>query len=610
MSKEIIRPDQFCKAKPVEDDESLQLNEDQLQAIADLYQEASNLHKQGKLLVGKVISSGSDGVHVNIQYKSDGFIPKYEFLDYELKEMVPGHEIEVILDELEDADGNVVLSYKKAKILKTWDKIMQLYEEDKPVEGVVTHKVKGGLSVDIGTPAFLPGSQIDLQKVTDFDQYVGLNVTASIIKINKRRGNVIISRRKFLNEQRDDARKQIMESIKSDAVIQGQVKNITNYGAFIDIGGVDGLLHITDISWGRIAHPSEVMQIGDDITVKVLSFDKDHEKISLGMKQLTPNPWENLPEAIDVGSKINGRVSSITDYGLFLEIEKGVEGLVHISEISWVDKIADLNQRFKVGDDVEALVISLDKQNKRMSLSIKRLDKNPWESIGGKLTVDQKIKGTVSNITNFGIFVQLEPGIDGLVHISDISWTEHIEHPSHHYNKGQEVEAIVLAVDQDNKKISLGIKQLQQNPWESIEDEYPVGKIVDGVVSKITNFGVFIKLPTGIEGLAKLADQDKVSALKIGEERQFRVIRVSGEDRKLGLSPDLDGPIKQEQKDDRPPRRSQKQTPKYEPYSQEDAYVAPKGKAKSQLQLELEKHAARKQKHDGGSKSKNDRGDE
>jgi small subunit ribosomal protein S1 len=294
----------------------------------------------------------------------------------------------------------------------------------------VTHKVKGGLSVDIGIPAFLPGSQIDLQRVTDFDQYVGQTVTANIIKVNKKRGNVIISRRKFMHEQRADSRKKILEKLNVGETIQGIVKNITNYGAFIDIGGVDGLLHITDMTWGRIAHPSELLRLGETITVKVLSFDKDNEKISLGLKQLTGNPWSQLAATITVGSKIKGSISSITDYGLFVEVEKGVEGLVHISEISWTDRISNLADKYKVGQEIEALVVSLDKDNRRMSLSVKQLEKNPWDAIKEQFNIGDKVKGIISNITDFGIFVQLLPGVDGLVHISDLSWTEHIDHPA------------------------------------------------------------------------------------------------------------------------------------------------------------------------------------
>ena len=441
MSKECIRPEQFARVNNHTQitDENLTLSKEQLDELSVLYEGIFDRFVPGKLIVGTIARIDQDGILVNIDYKSDGLVPRYEFGPHELEKFKVGDDIEVILDELEDVQGNVILSYEKAKAMRAWDEITKLHEEGKPVDGTVTHKVKGGLNVDIGIPAFLPGSQIDLQRVSDFDQYVGQTITANIIKLNKKRGNVIISRRKFLSEQRSESRKKVLDTLSEGQVIQGIVKNITNYGVFIDIGGVDGLLHITDMTWGRISHPNELVKLGDSITVKVLSFDKDNEKISLGLKQLEENPWQKIAEVYKVGDRIKGTISSITDYGLFVEIAKGVEGLVHISEISWTNRINDLAHKFKVGQTIEVLVVSLDVENRRMSLSIKQLAKNPWESVAEQFTVGQKIKGTISNITDFGIFVQLLPGIDGLVHISDLSWTEHIEHPADRYKKGDEV---------------------------------------------------------------------------------------------------------------------------------------------------------------------------
>ncbi|MCX5922344.1 MAG: 30S ribosomal protein S1 [Candidatus Dependentiae bacterium] len=631
MSKELIRPNQFCNVKgtALHDDAVLNLNEAQLAELKAIYEGTIGSFQPGKIVKGTVVRIDSDGVLVDISYKSDGLIPRFEFSEHELKKFTPGSDIEVILDQLENNDGNVILSYEKAKAMRAWDEITKLFEENKPVEGAVTHKVKGGLSVDIGIPAFLPGSQIDLQRVTDFDRYVGQVIQASIIKINKKRGNVIISRRKYLNEQRSEVRKKILDTLATDQVIRGTVKNITNYGVFIDIGGVDGLLHITDMTWGRIAHPSELVKIGDTISVKVLSFDKDNEKISLGLKQLSDNPWEKVTEGLTVGSKIKGKISSITDYGLFVEIQKGVEGLVHISEISWTDRINDLASKYKVGQEIEVLVVSLDKENRRMSLSIKQLDKNPWESVAEQFQVGQKITGTISNITDFGVFVQLMPGIDGLVHISDLSWTEHINHPGDIYRKGQEVQATILSVDKDSKKISLGIKQLTQDPWEDIEQQYPAGTIVEGTVSKITNFGAFIKLPVGIEGLvhiSELSDQqvEKVEdVLKIGQKAQFRVLNVSKQDRKLGLSLKLTPTVKEEraprpaatteqegETTTAPRREQQPRAPKKErrqeassftPQPQQQQQSSTASKSKSQFQLALEEHAARKEDKDSSA---------
>lgn len=599
MSKEVIKSTQFAHVNKDWSDETLQLNPEQSQELNALYAGIVDRFKPGKIVVGKVIAIDSNGVLVDIGYKSYGLIPFYEFSDHELKKLTVGSEIEVILDELENVAGNLSLSYEKAKALRAWDHITKLFEENKPVDGIVTHKVRGGLSVDIGIPAFLPGSQVDIQRVTDFDHYVGQTITAYIIKINQKRGNVIISRRKFLNDQRQESRKKVLEGLKENSVIQGIVKNITNYGVFIDIGGVDGLLHITDMTWGRITHPSELLRIGDKVTVKVLSFDKDNEKISLGMKQLTDNPWATVSDDVKIGAQIKGKISSITDYGLFVEIQKGVEGLVHISEVSWTDRIHDLHKHFKVGDLIDVLIVSLDKENRRMSLSIKQLQKNPWQAIGEQFKVGQKIKGQISNITDFGIFVQLLPGIDGLVHISDLSWTEHITHPADIYKKSQEVEAIVLSVDEANKRIALGIKQIQPNPWELIEQEYPVGKIIEGEVSKITNFGAFIKLPIGIEGLVHISELAKNNVdnvndiLKVGQKYQFRVIKVSKEEHKLGLSLKLtdDEEVKEKKTVKKEAAPFQERPARKEKRS--DQQQQPVNKQKSMLQIELEKHAAR-----------------
>lgn len=531
--------------------------------LDSLYEDISNKFKVGSLIIGNIITKDNSGVFVNIGYKSDGFIPNFEFSTFEYKKIEPGTEIEVVLDRIEDENGWVVLSYQKAKSLRAWDKISELAEKDEPVRGVVTNKVKGGLSVDVGIPAFLPGSQVDTQRVADFDQYVGQEVICKILKINKKRGNVIISRRKYLEEQRAEDRKQALDVISDNQILPGIVKNITSYGVFVDVGGIDGLLHITDMSWGRIAHPSEMVKIGDTITVKVISFDKQHEKISLGIKQLTPNPWEKIEEKYPVGQKIKGRISSITDYGLFVEAEKGIEGLVHISEVSWTERITNLHKHFKINDEIEVAVVAVDKDNRRMSLSIKQLEEDPWEKVAKQFKIGDTIKGKITNITDFGLFVQLLDGVDGLVHISDLSWTEHVTHPSDKYKKGDEVEATILSLDPNNKKVSLGIKQLDKDPWENIETDYPVGSIIEGTISKITNFGAFVRLTTGIEGLVHVSELSNKNVekvediLKIGQIEKFKVIKVSKKDRKLGLSlktlqekPKEEGPIatKQEKK--------------------------------------------------------------
>jgi small subunit ribosomal protein S1 len=597
MSKEVLRPSQFRAATFIPEDQALQLSEAQKQDLAALYEGTLSTFKPESIIEGTVLNVGPDGVLVDIHYKSDGLIPLYEFNEQELKKLKPGSTIKVVIDELENLQGTVTLSYEKAKAAGAWDAIMKLYEAGKPVEGVVTHKVKGGLNVDIGIPAFLPGSQVDVQRVGDFDQFVGQTINAYVIKINQKRGNVIISRRKFLNEQRSESRKQILDAISEGQVIQGTIKNITNYGVFVDIGGVDGLLHITDMTWGRISHPSEIVKIGDVITVKVLSFDKVNEKISLGMKQLSENPWEALPESVQVGTMVKGKISSITDYGLFVEVAKGVEGLIHISEISWTDRINDLQKHYKVGQEIEAMVVSLDKENRRMSLSIKQLSKNPWDEIAEKFAIGQKITGKITNITDFGVFVQLIPGVDGLVHISDLSWTEHIKHPSDLFKKGDEVTAVITDINKDKKKISLSIKQLEENPWENLEQKYPIGSTVEGEISKITDFGAFVKLASGIEGLVHISEisAEQVAKIedivKVGEKREFRVIKVNQEEHKLGLSLKPEGSSAAPRKAKTTAKSEKTEKPRRERPERETS-TRSASKVKSQLQLELEKYAS------------------
>ncbi|MFA5306629.1 MAG: 30S ribosomal protein S1 [Candidatus Babeliales bacterium] len=588
-------------------DEELQLTEEERAELTKLYDGYAAKFQTGKIIKGRVLAKENNGILVSIDYKSDSLIPAFEFSDFELKKIEPNQEIDVILDRLEDENGVVVLSYQKAKALKAWEKIAELATADEPVRGIVTHKVKGGLSVDVGIPAFLPGSQVDTQRVMNFDQFVGQEVICKILKVNRKRGNVIISRRKYLEEQRAEDKKKALETIQEGQVIQGIVKNITSYGVFVDVGGIDGLLHITDMSWGRIAHPSELVKIGETITVKIISFDKKNEKISLGMKQLTPNPWENVDQKYPVGSHVKGRISSITDYGLFVEVEKGVEGLVHISEVSWTERISNLSKYFTVGSTVEAYVVALDKDNRRMSLSVKQLSEDPWKTVAEKFKIGDKIQGKITNITDFGLFVQLIEGVDGLVHISDISWTDHVGHPGDRYKKGDTVEAVILSLDPENRKISLGIKQLEKDPWTTVATEYKIGDIVEGSISKITNFGAFVKLASGIEGLvhiSELSDAEVAKVddiLKVGQVSKFRVIKVSPEERKLGLSlralkekPASDfakaSTDKEEQSAEKPARSEKARA------SEKAAAEQPKPKQreiKSALQQALEEHAAR-----------------
>ena len=600
MSKEFIKPKQFAKSSVIVADQQFTLSAEQLQDMQELYEGTVGRFSTGQLITGRILEVDASGVLIDIDYKSNGFVPSYEFPEHELKALKVGADIEVMIDEIENINGDVVLSYEQAKAVKAWDRIAKLQEAGQPVEGMVLHKVKGGLSVDVGIPAFLPGSQVDLHRVTDFDQYVGQMVTAEIIKINKKRGNIIISRRKFLAERRDESRKVVLGNLEVGKIIQGVVKNITNYGVFIDVGGVDGLLHITDMTWGRISHPSEIVRIGETISVKVLSIDKENFKVSLGMKQMDKNPWQGLDASVQIGSRVKGKVASITDYGVFVEVQKGVEGLIHISEISWTDRISNLQDRFAVGQEIEALVVSLDVDNRRMSLSIKQLEKNPWTAVSEDFKAGQTIKGVISNVTDFGIFVQLMPGVDGLVHVSDLSWTEHIEHPGDLYKRGDKIEAVILSIDEDSKKVALGIKQLKQDPWKTVETDFPVNSIVKGMVTKITNYGAFVKLSTGIEGLiynSELLEQ-KEDAVKQGQERELRVINASAEERKLGLSIALEP--KAEKKEAAPVvaapvaavKKKAASTTTAKNQVEKPKKEAVESKAKSAFQLELERHMA------------------
>lgn len=586
MAKERIKPSQFAQATLIAQDNFVPTAE-QIKSMEELFAGEESKYRTGQLVQGKVLSVDSDGVVVDISYKSNGVIPLYEFSENEIKEVKAGSDLEVIIDDLENVYGDVVLSYENAKAMRAWDRVTKLFEDGEPVEGVVTHKVKGGLSVDVGVPAFLPGSQVDLYRVTDFDSFVGQTITADIIKLNKRRGNIIISRRKHLSERRDESRKQILDTLEVDKVLQGVVKNITNYGVFIDVGGVDGLLHITDMTWGRISHPSEIVKIGETVTVRVLSVDKDNNKISLGMKQLGDNPWQGVEDEIKVGSTVSGKIASIADYGLFVEIRKGVEGLVHISEISWTDRISDLKNRYSVGQDIEVLVVSLDVANRRMSLSVKQLNKDPWSTIKETYKESDTIKGKITNIADFGVFVQIIPGVDGLVHVSDVSWTEHIAHPSDLYKVGDEVEASILSLNEDSKKIALSIKHLTQDPWKTIEQEYPVGSKVEGTITKIGGHGAFVKLPNKIEGLVYNSDIEAYQGepLKIGDTKELRVVNINAAERKMGLSLRTEQPARDEspaprKKAARSEAKSAKRTSSEEP------------KMKSALQMELERHAA------------------
>ena len=509
----------------------------------ELYEESFRTVQEGEVVRGEIVQIDKEYVLVDIGYKSEGQIPIHEFQDENGNITAKvGQKVDVLLERKEDDEGIIILSKEKAAKIKVWDKIKEVYERDGTIKGTIVARVKGGLSVDVGLPAFLPGSQVDLRPVRDMDALVGTEHEFKIVKYNKRRGNIVVSRRAILEAERQALREKTLQILKDGAVLEGTVKNVTDYGVFVDLGGIDGLVHITDLSWGRVGHPSQLYQIGDKITVKVLHFDREKERVSLGVKQLTPDPWLNADEKYPIGTKITGRVVSLTDYGAFVEVEPGIEGLIHISEMSWTRKIRHPSQLLKVGDTVEAMVLNIDVEKKRISLGLKQVEPNPWDVVAEKYPVGTTIEGKIKNITDFGIFIGIDEGIDGLVHISDISWTKRIKHPSEIYKKGQEVQAVVLKIDKENERFSLGIKQLTPDPWKEIPNKYKPGTRVTGTVTNITDFGIFLELEEGIEGLIHVSEipKDKrgstISKFQIDDVIQAQVISVSPEEKKIALS--------------------------------------------------------------------------
>jgi small subunit ribosomal protein S1 len=512
-------------------------------SFAELFSQGANAIKEGEIAKGKVLSIDDDYVQVDVGFKSEGLVQAWEFMDEDGTMLVAvGDTVEVLVEESEDEEGRVVLSKEKAERLKVWDEISNAFENDQPCEGTIVARVKGGLSVDIGVKAFLPGSQVDLRPVRNLEGMIGTKASFKIIKFNKRRGNIVLSRRALLETERRKLREATLSALAPGQILDGVIKNLTDYGAFIDLGGIDGLLHITDMSWGRINHPSELFSVGDEIKVKVLKFDPESERVSLGLKQIQPDPWVDAALRYPLGKRLKGRVVSLTDYGAFVELEAGIEGLVHVSEMSWTKRIKHPSKVVSVGDDVEALVLDVDERDRKISLGMKQIEDNPWTVIEEQYPVGSKVSGTVRNITNFGIFVGLDEGIDGLVHVSDISWTEQIKHPSEKFQKGDEVEAIVLKIDKQSEKFSLGIKQLQPNPWDDIQKKYSIGSEVTGPVSNVTDFGVFVKLEEGIEGLVYSSElaQERVEkpeeVFTAGQDVTALVVKVDPAEQKISLS--------------------------------------------------------------------------
>tara|TARA_B100000749_G_C18450136_1_gene476093 strand:- start:54335 stop:56152 length:1818 start_codon:yes stop_codon:yes gene_type:complete len=518
------------------------------ESFADLYEDSlrNRDFKIGDVVTGKVVSVLDDHVLVDIAYKSEGLIPKSEFRLVDGETEIPiGTDVEVYIDKIEDQNGMVVLSKDKADMLRAWNDISRAAENEEVIEGTIISKVKGGLSVDIGVKAFLPGSQIDLRPVRNMDTFIGKKYKFKVIKFNKKRGNIVLSRRVLLEEERESLRTQTMDTMKEGSMVKGIVKNITDYGAFIDLGGMDGLLHITDMSWGRVKHPSEILNVGDEIDVKVLKFDDQKERVSLGLKQLSDDPWSKVTADYPIGKKLSGQVVSLADYGAFIELGEGIEGLIHVSEMSWTKRVKHPSQMVNVGDTVDVVVLEVDTENRRISLGMKQLEENPWVELKTTYAPGTIIEGEVKSVTDFGVFVGIEDGIDGLVHISDISWTKRINHPSEIYNKGDKLRAVVLGVDIENERFSLGVKQLEKDPWDVVEDTYGIGTQHEVKVVKTADFGVFVELSEHIEGLIHISEltgkriEKPEEVVTVGETIKAEVITIDKDSRKIGLSAKL-----------------------------------------------------------------------
>lgn len=508
--------------------------------LEKLYENSLKEFNEGSIIEGTIVYIRPNDIMVDVGYKSEGVIPKSEFKKD--TEFQIGDKIEVLLERLEDDNGMVVLSKQRAELQKNWEKILSDYNEGDLIEGVVEGRVKGGMLVDVGVEAFLPGSQIDLSPVKNPDDFIGEVIQVKIIKINLERRNIVVSRRELLEEQRREQKQQLLTEIKIGQVRMGKVKNITDFGAFIDLNGMDGLLHITDMSWGRINHPSELVNIGDELEVTILDVDYEKERVSLGIKQQSDNPWQEIEAKFPTGHRVHGKVVNLMPYGAFIELEPGVEGLVHVSELSWTKRIARASDVLNLGDEVDAIVLSVNKEEKKISLGVRQIEDNPWENFANGHPIGSQVSGTVRNFTNYGAFLELEEGVDGMIHVSDMSWTRKINHPSEMLEKGQQVEAVVLEVDPSNQRISLGLKQAQPDPWTSIASKYAIGQLVEGKVAKLAQFGAFVELEAGIEGLvhiSQISDHrvEKVKdVLNVGDEVKARIVKLDEVDRRIGLS--------------------------------------------------------------------------
>ncbi|MBU0664042.1 MAG: 30S ribosomal protein S1 [Proteobacteria bacterium] len=518
------------------------INDEEL-SFAELFEmeENSSVVNVGDVTMGTIIGVVDGYVLIDVGDKAESYVAKSEFQLEEGKDFQIGDTFEVFIERRKD-EGGLLLSREKAIAIKVWEDIAKIQEENGTIEGKIESRVKGGMSVNVGVPAFLPYSQIDLRPVKDLDALIGETFSFKVLKFNRKRNNVVISRRAILEEDRNKLREKMRSILEEGQIIKGAITNITDYGLFIDMGGMDGLCHITDLSWGRVSHPAKLYKVGEELEVKVLKYDKDNDRVSLGIKQLKEDPWATVTTRYPIGEKTKGKVVSITDYGVFIELEEGVEGLIHVSEMTWSKKPRHPSKIVAVGDEVEVMVLNIEPETKRISLGMKQLQPNPWDLVTDSYPVGSIIEGKVKNITDFGVFIGIEDGIDGLIHVSDLSWTERIKHPSEKYVKGQTIQAVVLKIDKENERFSLGIKQLEPDPWQAAYNNYPSGTVIEGIITNVTDFGVFVQLEEGIEGLVHVSELSKekiktpVGVYQVGDTLKAIVINVSAKDRKIGLS--------------------------------------------------------------------------
>jgi small subunit ribosomal protein S1 len=532
--------DETQQSAPGADDKHA--NEDFASALENYTTETEEAVGEDRVIKGTVLKLTSTHVVVDIGTKSEGMLPLAEVLDHEGKPKVKaGDEIEVMREKGQTEEGYVNLSHEKAARLHAWDEVEKAHHEKRPVKAVVIERTKGGLTVDVlGARAFLPGSQVDLRPIRNLDGMKGQTLEVTVIKVNKKRGNIVVSRKELLEGEQNEKRNKTLEHLEEGSILTGVVKNLTEYGAFVDLGGLDGLLHITDMSWGRLTHPRDLVNVGDEIQVKVLKFDKDKQRVSLGFKQLTPDPWLDAVERYPIGARVRGRVLSVTDYGAFVELEQGIEGLVHVSEMTWSKRMKHPSKLVKPGDEVETVVLSVNPSDRRISLGMKQLQENPWEHLVARYPAGTQVEGRVRNLTDFGAFIEIEDGIDGLVHVSNLSWTKRVKHPSEVLKKGEKVKAVVLGVEPENRRLSLGIKQLQPDVWDTFFAQHRVGDVVHGKVLRTAQFGAFVEIAEGVEGLCHVSEatdsHNTPVKLEQGQEHDFKIIKMNQDEKKVGLS--------------------------------------------------------------------------